>query len=83
MTWFADLSHALADLAEAQAPSLVSVHGHRSRASGFFWRENLIVTADEALPDEGEIFVTLPGGNTNAPAMLIGWKAGGFLQAGE
>lgn len=32
---------------------------------------------------DASAFPTLPGGNTNAPAMLIGWKAGGFLQAGE
>lgn len=29
---------------------------------------------------DASVFPTLPGGNTNAPAMLVGWKAGGFLR---
>jgi choline dehydrogenase len=32
---------------------------------------------------DASAFPVLPGGNTNAPAMLVGWKAGGFLRAGE
>jgi choline dehydrogenase len=28
---------------------------------------------------DASVFPTLPGGNTNAPAMLVGWKAGGFI----
>ncbi len=32
---------------------------------------------------DASAFPTLPGGNTNAPAILVGWKAGGFLRAGE
>lgn len=60
----AELSAALADIAAAHAQSLVSVHGHRARSSGFFWRDGLVVTADEALAEEGEISVTLPGGET-------------------
>jgi len=46
------------------APSTVAVHSHRSRSSGFIWRSGLIVTADEALSEEGEIAVTLAGGET-------------------
>jgi S1-C subfamily serine protease len=46
------------------APAIVAVHSHRSRASGFVWRKGLVVTADEALSEEGEIAVVLPGGVT-------------------
>src|SRR5262245_32892925 len=38
-------SDATARLAANAAPSVVSVHSHRSRASGFIWRPGLIVTA--------------------------------------
>jgi S1-C subfamily serine protease len=64
-------SHAVSDLVARTAPSIVAVHSHRSRSSGFVWRPGLIVTADESLVDEGEISVTLPGGVT-APASLAG-----------
>jgi S1-C subfamily serine protease len=66
-----DLSAALAALAAKEAPSVVSVRSHRSRASGFVWRPGLIVTAEEALAEEGEIEVTLPGGEQVA-AQLVG-----------
>ena len=33
-------------------------------ASGFVWRPGLIVTADEALSEEGEYAVRLSGGDT-------------------
>ncbi len=55
-------SAALADVVGRAAPSVVAVASHRSRSSGFAWREDLVVTADEALADEGEVTVTLPGG---------------------
>jgi S1-C subfamily serine protease len=45
-------------------PSIVSVRGQRTRSSGFVWRSGLIVTADEALAETGEITVTLPAGTT-------------------
>src|SRR5215475_11178977 len=51
-------------LVAAAGPAVVSVHSHRSRASGFVWRKGLVVTADEALAEEGEIAVVLPGGVT-------------------
>ena len=50
---------------------VVAVHSHRSRSSGFVWRPGLIVTADEALSEEGEFAVTLAGGET-VPAQLVG-----------
>jgi S1-C subfamily serine protease len=57
-------SGALSDVVAQAAPSIVAVHSHRSRASGFVWQSGLIVTADEALAEEGEISVVLPGGET-------------------
>ena len=66
-----DLSAALTGLAAKVAPGIVSVHSHRSRSSGFVWRPGLIVTADEALSEEGEFAVTLPGGDIVA-AQLAG-----------
>ena len=44
---------------------------HRSRSSGFVWRPGLIVTADEALSEDGEFAVTLSDGHT-VPAQLVG-----------
>ena len=64
-------SSAVCDLVARAASSLVAIHSHRSRSSGFIWRPGLIVTADEALADEGEISVTLPGGKS-LPATLAG-----------
>src|SRR5215831_9933183 len=52
----------LTRLVAAAAPAVVAVHSHRSRASGFVWRQGFVVTADEALAEEGEITVVLPGG---------------------
>ena len=57
-----DLSAAFTGLVAKVAPGTVSVHSHRSRSSGFVWRPGLIVTADQALSEEGEFAVTLPGG---------------------
>ena len=56
------LSASLADLVARAAPGVVAVASHRSRSSGFAWREDLVVTADEALADEGEVTVMPPGG---------------------
>jgi S1-C subfamily serine protease len=55
-------SNAVAQLVRVAAPSVVSVHSHRSRASGFAWRTGRIVTAEEALADDGRVEVVLPGG---------------------
>src|SRR5262249_38938845 len=64
-------SSAVSDLVSGAAPSIVAIHSHRSRSSGFAWRPGLIVTAEEALADEGEISVALPGGES-LPATLAG-----------
>jgi S1-C subfamily serine protease len=71
MTQVQDLSDALAGLVASTAPSLAAVQSHRSRSSGFVWRPGLIVTADEALSEEGEVAVTLSGGET-VSAQLVG-----------
>ncbi len=64
-------SDALASLVARAAPHVVSVRSHRSRSSGFAWKPGLIVTAEEALAEDGEIDVSLPGGET-VPARLAG-----------
>jgi S1-C subfamily serine protease len=56
------LSSAVAAVVARAAPAIVSVHSHRSRASGFIWKPNLVVTADEALADEGEISIEFSDG---------------------
>jgi S1-C subfamily serine protease len=63
-------SDALAELVERASPSLVAVHSPRWRSSGFFWRPGLIVTADEALAEDGDIAVALPGGEMVAAAVV-------------
>jgi S1-C subfamily serine protease len=65
------LSEALSDVVVHVAKSVVAVHSTRSRSSGFVWRPGLIVTADEALAEEGEISIVSPGGET-AAATLVG-----------
>ncbi len=65
-TPLSSLSSALADMVARAAPCVVSVHSHRSRATGFVWKPGLIVTADEALADEGEVEIGLPDGSTVA-----------------
>jgi S1-C subfamily serine protease len=67
-------SAALADIAAAAAPSVVSVHSTRSRSSGFAWRPNLVVTADEALAEEGEVAVTAASGERHS-ATIVGRDA--------
>ncbi|WP_342738227.1 S1C family serine protease [Bradyrhizobium sp. B117] len=70
-TPLSSLSSALADVVARTAPSIVSVHSHRSRSTGFVWKPGLIVTADEALADEGEVQIGLPDGST-AVATIAG-----------
>ncbi len=65
-----ELSAEFARLVGIAAPSIVAVHSDRSRSSGFFWRPGLIVTADEALSEEG-VAATLPGG-TSIAARVVG-----------
>ena len=64
-------SSAVADVVARTRHAIVSVHSHRSQASGFVWKPGLIVTADEALADEGEVSVKLADG-TARPARIAG-----------
>src|SRR5246127_4560490 len=64
-------SSALASVVARATPSIVSVHSHRSRASGFVWKPGLVVTADEALADEGEVAIRLADGTEHA-AIIVG-----------
>jgi S1-C subfamily serine protease len=68
---FAELSSTFADLVAATSPQIVEVQSHRSLASGFFWRDGLILTPDETLADEGPIQVELSD-NTVLDAALLG-----------
>ncbi|WP_409190441.1 S1C family serine protease [Bradyrhizobium sp. RDM4] len=70
-TPLSSLSSALADVVARVAPSVVSVHSHRSRSTGFVWKPGLIVTADEALADEGEVQIVLADGSM-AAATIVG-----------
>ncbi len=65
----ASISSSLTDVVARTAPAIVSVHSHRLRASGFVWKAGLVVTADEALADEGEISVKLADGVERAATL--------------
>lgn len=64
------LSAELAAVVAKRAPTVVSISSGRSASSGFLWRPGLVVTADEALEEDGDIEVTLPGGTTVAGKVL-------------
>jgi S1-C subfamily serine protease len=66
-----NVSAALEGIVAGLAPSVVSILSHRTQASGFVWRAGLIVTSDEGLAEEGEVHVTLPGGERVA-AQIVG-----------
>ena len=69
------LSTAMAEAVAAASASVVAVHAGRSRSSGFAWRDGLIATCEESLPDDADVTVVLPGG-TSARATLVGRDAG-------
>jgi S1-C subfamily serine protease len=71
LTQVQELSAAFSRLVGIAAPSIVAVKSAHSRSSGFFWRPGLIVTAEEPLSEEGDLTVTLPGGES-LPARLVG-----------
>jgi S1-C subfamily serine protease len=62
----ASFSSAVSGIVAKTAPTIVSVHSHRSRATGFVWKPGLVVTADEALAEEGEVSILLANGNEQA-----------------
>jgi S1-C subfamily serine protease len=57
-----NLSASLSALVKDAAPSVVSITGRRTCASGFVWRPGVIVTAEETLHGEGPFTVTMTGG---------------------
>jgi S1-C subfamily serine protease len=63
-------SDALADVAAQAAQNVVAVHSKGSCSSGFFWRPGMIITADEALAEEGDISVILQDGKKAAATIL-------------
>jgi S1-C subfamily serine protease len=67
----ASLSRSLSALVEKVSHHTVSIVSHRARSSGFLWKKGLIVTADEALADSGDVSVVFPGGKT-VPATIVG-----------
>jgi len=70
----AELSASLADLAAATTPSIVEVQSRHSLASGFVWRDGLVITPDETLADEGSIEIEESDGTVRS-ATLIGRDA--------
>ena len=71
LTALASLSSALTIAVAQAAPSLVSVHSHRARATGFVWKSGLVISADEALADEGPNIV-LSADGTEKSATIVG-----------
>ena len=65
------LSTELAGLIRDVAPSLVSVQSGRAQSSGFVWRPGLIVTAEDALGDEGDSSIVASDG-VSSPAHIVG-----------
>lgn len=70
-TILSSLSSALESVVASARPAVVSVHSRRSRAAGFVWKAGLVVTADEALAEEGEVSIRLADG-TARPATVAG-----------
>ena len=52
-----DFSTALAGLVRGVAQSLVSIQSDRARSTGISWGPGLIVAAENALADDGEISI--------------------------
>jgi S1-C subfamily serine protease len=65
------LSTELAGLIRDVAPGLVSIRSGRAQSSGFVWRPGLIVTAEEALADEGD-FSIVAHDRLSSPARVVG-----------
>lgn len=63
------LSAALADAVAAASRAVVGVRSGRAPSSGFVWRPGLVVTADEALAEDGEVSPALPDGGRRRAAV--------------
>src|SRR5271166_2601320 len=66
-----DLSTGLADLVRSVAQSLVSIQSDRARSTGVSWGSGLIVAAENALADDGEISIVAHDGASSS-AQLVG-----------
>jgi len=64
-------SAAVADLVRGVAPGVVSVKSRHAQSSGFVWRPGLIVAAENALADDGEVDIVAHDG-ASARAELVG-----------
>jgi S1-C subfamily serine protease len=65
------LSAALVDLVRIKKRSVVSIQSGRAPSSGFAWRPGLIVAAESALAEDGEISVVAHD-KASGPARLVG-----------
>ncbi len=65
------LSGELASLVRGVAPCLVSIQSARARSTGFSWRPGLIVAAEDALPDDGELSILAHDGASSS-AQIVG-----------
>ncbi len=63
-------SAAVADLVRGAAPSVVSVKSQRSVSSGFVWRPGLIVAAEQALADDGDVEIVAHDGAKTRPELV-------------
>lgn len=68
------LSTLMAEAVAVASRSVVAVHAGRARSSGFAWRAGLVVTCEEALAEDEDVQVSLPGG-ASAPAVVVGRDA--------
>jgi S1-C subfamily serine protease len=66
-----DLSNDLAEAVARAGRSVVSVkEGGRSGVSGTIWRDGLVVTAEHTIPDQQEVTIGLPGGESLRAGVL-------------
>jgi S1-C subfamily serine protease len=70
-----ELSSQLAAAVESAGKSIVAIHARRRiPSSGVIWRDGVVVSASHTVRSEGEIAVTLPGGES-VKAMIAGRDA--------
>jgi len=68
----AQLSASLADAVETAGRSVVAIHARRRiPSSGVVWRDGIVVSASHTVRRDGEVAVSLPGGES-ARATVIG-----------
>ncbi|RTL73200.1 MAG: serine protease [Hyphomicrobiales bacterium] len=70
-TSLARLSADISSIVTAISPGVVAIRSPHARCSGFVWKPGLVVTANDALADDENIAIFLPGG-TRVEATLAG-----------